>query len=55
MAQAYDADVTTDGGTRPQGSGANGRFGRFRRFWSFGDGMWRRGSSQPYWPSPSPW
>ncbi|WUD75689.1 endonuclease/exonuclease/phosphatase family protein [Streptomyces sp. NBC_00510] len=43
MAQAYDADVTTDGGTRPQGSGANGRFGRFRRFWSFGDGMWRRG------------
>ncbi|MET9874894.1 endonuclease/exonuclease/phosphatase family protein [Actinacidiphila glaucinigra] len=43
MAQAYDSDVTTDSGDKPQGSGANGRFGRFRRYWAFGDGMWRRG------------
>ncbi|MEU4094050.1 endonuclease/exonuclease/phosphatase family protein [Streptomyces sp. NPDC026673] len=43
MAQAYDADVTTDSGSKPQGSDASGRFGRFGRFRRFGDGMWRRG------------
>ncbi|MDX3093528.1 endonuclease/exonuclease/phosphatase family protein [Streptomyces sp. ME01-24h] len=43
MAQAYDADVTTDSAGKPQGSGGNGRFERFRRFPVFGEGMWRRG------------
>ncbi|MDX3075327.1 endonuclease/exonuclease/phosphatase family protein [Streptomyces sp. MI02-7b] len=42
MAQAYDADVTTEGGGEPRrGSGAAGRFRRWVK--KFRDGMWRRG------------